>query len=103
MTKQHLKKQALDLESIAKQLGIEDPKFPRPAKSRRNATAPARNAVKLFFQFVFPKIKKLKIKHGHHCFVARAKWGNRVLYAKAYSIERLVVYFAKEYQEKVLI
>ena len=74
----------------------------RAKHSSPSATANARQALVLYFTENYPAVKRLKIK-DHKCFfVARAKYGKRVLHAKAYSLERLANYFRLEFETKVL-
>ncbi len=74
----------------------------RPKYSKPSATSEARHALIQYFTENYPAVKRLKIK-DHKCFfVARARYGKRVLHAKAYSLERLVIYFRQEFETKVL-
>lgn len=74
----------------------------RAKHSTPSATADARQALIQYFTENYPAVKRLKIK-DHKCFfVARARYGQRVLHAKAYSLERLANYFRQEFETKVL-
>ena len=68
---------------------------------RKSSTLAAREKLIAYFSENYPQVKKLKIKDHGGFFVARALYGKRTLYSKAYTLERLALYFSKEYYEKV--
>lgn len=74
----------------------------RAKHSTPSTTADARQALVEYFTANYPPVKRLKIKDHKDFFVARARYGKRVLHAKAYSLERLVIYFRKEFEMKVI-
>ena len=74
----------------------------RAKHSTPSTTADARQALVQYFTENYPPVKRLKIKDHKNFFVARARYGKRVLHAKAYSLERLVIYFRQEFETKVL-
>ena len=74
----------------------------RAKHSTPSTTANARQALVHYFTENYPPVKRLKIKDHKNFFVARARYGKRVLHAKAYSLERLVIYFRQEFETKVL-
>ena len=74
----------------------------RAKHSTPSTTAAARQALVQYFTENYPPVKRLKIKDHKNFFVARARYGKRVLHAKAYSLERLVIYFQQEFETKVL-
>ena len=74
----------------------------RAKHSTPSTTANARQALVQYFTENYPPVKRLKIKDHKNFFVARARYGKRVLHAKAYSLERLVIYFRQEFETKVL-
>ena len=69
--------------------------------SKPSTTSGARHALVQYFTENYPAVKRLKIKDHKNFFVARARYGQRVLYAKAYSLERLTEYFRQEFEVKV--
>ena len=69
--------------------------------SKPSTTSEARHALVQYFTENYPLVKRLKIKDHKRFFVARARYGQRVLYAKAYSLERLTEYFRQEFEVKV--
>ena len=74
----------------------------RAKHSTPSTTADARQALVQYFTENYPPVKRLKIKDHKNFFVARARYGKRVLHAKAYSLERLVIYFQQEFETIVL-
>lgn len=74
----------------------------RSKYSKPSTTSGARHALVQYFTENYPAVKRLKIKDHKRFFVARARYGQRVLYAKAYSLERLTEYFRQEFETKVL-
>lgn len=73
-------------------------KYSNPA-----ATLEARNAMVKYFTENFPRVRKLKITDCGWYFTARAKFGKRVLFAKAYRLEKLAEYTRLEFERKVLV
>ena len=70
-------------------------------RKRISESTEARQSFIQFFRDNYPPVRQLKIIDGKYYFIAHAKAGKRYLYAKAYSLERLVTYIELDIRRKV--
>lgn len=74
----------------------------RRKRISKSATAAARQELVQFFVDNYPPVKRIYVRTNRNFFYAVAKFGPRILHAKAYSFERLKEYFIRQFEEKVL-
>ena len=73
----------------------------RPGK-KPSATSEARNAIIERINHEYSMLKGVRVKDRKWYFIFHARYGKRCLYAKAYSLERLVGYIELDIQRKVI-
>lgn len=71
----------------------------RPGK-RPSETSVARNAIIERITHEYSMLKSVRLKDNGWFFTFRARYGKRSLYAKAYSLERLITYIELDIQRK---
>lgn len=73
----------------------------RPNK-KASVTSAARNAIIEKINQEYSMLKKVHVKDNGWFFTFRARYGIRILHAKAYSLERLIEYIELDIHRKVL-